>query len=346
MNKTIKGIAALTLAGGALLSQCATTTAATRATAKPSVAVVSLFADDQWSAQFLGGVQDEAKKYGISLTESQASYNQAEMITQLQTAITQHPSVIIVNHAANSAALAPEIKKAVQQGIKVITEDVSVPPEKNITQATQDDQGLARLSLNQLGKAIHYKGNIVVVWVGGFVPMEQRMIVLKQFLKQHPGVKVIAQYGGATNTTVQDTLNQTKAVLRQYGPGKIQAIWASWDQFAIGAVQAVEDLHEHVPVYGIDLSQQDINLMRQPGSPWKATAGTDVYEYGRALLRDAVLAGYGQTLPEYVHFPATLVTQSTLPGKNVSIHAYLAEQNPAELQIGNPSLVAKLTGTK
>ncbi|MCL6445365.1 MAG: substrate-binding domain-containing protein, partial [Alicyclobacillus sp.] len=249
------GIAAAAIVGAGLVGQNVVSQAAQPAKQKPSVAVVSLFADDQWSAQFLGGIQDAAKQYGIPLTESQASYNQAEMITQLQTAIAQHPKVLIINHAANSAALQPEIKKALQQGIKVITEDVSAPAQKGLTQATQDDQGLARLSLNAMGKAIHYKGNIVVIWVGGYVPMEQRMIVLKQFLKQHPQVKVIAQYGDATNTTVQDTINQTKAVLRQYGPKKIAAIWASWDQFAIGAVQAVDDLHANVPVYGIDLSQ-------------------------------------------------------------------------------------------
>jgi simple sugar transport system substrate-binding protein len=358
MKKQIRYIVlALAVAGSALTTACgtgnvavtssdqqasaATTTAQSQ---KPSVAVVSLFADDQWSAQFLGGIQDTAKKYGIPLTESQASYNQSEMVTQLQTAITQHPKVIIVNHAANSAALQPAIHKALQAGIKVITEDVTVPAQPNLSQAAQDDAQLAELSLDALGKAIHYKGNIAVIWVGGFAPMERRMVVLNKFLKQHPNIHVVAQYGNATNTTVQDTLSRTEAVLRQYGPGKLAAIWASWDQFAIGAVQAVEDLHRNVPVYSIDLSQQDISMMAKSGSPWKATAGTDVYEYGSAVMRYAILAGYGQKLPENIKFPGALVTQSDLPPKNESIHAYLLHKNPSEGQIGNPQLVAKLTG--
>ncbi|MCL6548625.1 MAG: sugar ABC transporter substrate-binding protein [Alicyclobacillus sp.] len=362
------GLTALALAGSAMLAGCggaagtagngavggsaadpAVQGAARKLTGpqdKPRIAVVSLFADDQWSAQFLGGIEDTARKYGIPLSESQASYNQSEMVTQLQTAIAQHPKVIIVNHAANSAALAPAIQKALRAGIKVITEDVTVSPQPGLAQASQDDAQLARLSLNALGKAIHYKGNIAVVWVGGFAPMERRMVVLKQFLKQHPGIHVVAQYGDASNTTVQDTMSRTEAVLRQYGPGKLAAIWASWDQFAIGAVQAVEDLHRNVPVFSIDLSGQDISMMGQKGSPWKATAGTDVYQYGVAVMRYAILAAYGQKIPASIRFPGALVTQSDLPPQNVSIHQYLLKKNPSEDKIGNPALVDKLTGSK
>ncbi|MHB1628742.1 MAG: substrate-binding domain-containing protein [Bacilli bacterium] len=348
-NRLLSAVSA-GLAMTAMLSTGVSATAVhvAKVKAKPiTVAVVSLFANDEWSAQFLGGIGEMANTYSqVHLIETQASYNQAEMVTQLNTVIMRRPNVIIVNHAAQSSALQPAIQKAVAQGIKVITVSL-VMPVKGVAQAHQNNVQLAQMSLNEMAKGIHNKGNIAVIWVGGFAPMIERMQALQQFLKTHPHIHVVATYGDASNTTISDTISRTQALLRQYPQkGQLTAIWASWDQFAIGAVRADQMLHRNVPVYGIDVSNQDVAMMRASHSPWKVTAATDTYEYGATVMRYAIMDAYGQHVPAHIWIPGALIKQNNLPKQGESIHQYFLSIFPKEAQVANPPLLKELAKLK
>lgn len=305
------------------------------------IAVVSEYTDDEWSSQFLSGINATAKQFGATLITTDAQHNREQMVSQMDAIIGQHPNVIIVNHG-DASALKPEVVKAIQAGIKVITSDVSIDVPGLTSQLSQDDYSLALLSLEKMIQDINGEGNIVVIWVGGYAPMEKRMKILQVMESEYPNIHVVSQFGNATNTTFSDTMSRTEAVLRAH-PGDIKAIWASWDQFALGAEQAVQSLNSKVPVYSIDLSTQDISKMRNSGSTWIASAGTDVYEYGAVAMKYAVGAAYDQPVPRYYLMPGALVTDNNLPSGG-SIHDWFAKTYPDQEQIGlTPALQSLLS---
>ena len=58
--------------------------------------------------------------------------------------------------------------------------------------------------------------------------------------------------------------------------------------------------------------------MTAEGSPWVATAATDPYAVGAAVVRVAALQVAGQLGKDAVQFPAAAITQADLRAKNVT----------------------------
>jgi simple sugar transport system substrate-binding protein len=198
----------------------------------------------------------------------------------------------------------------------------------NVQQFNSD---LATQGLDLMAKDLNDEGNIVVIWVGAMAPQQQRIQVLQGWLKQHPKIKVLTQYGNASGTTLSDTIAKTKAVLNQYP--KIDAFWVTWDAFAQGVVQAEEQTGKHIPIYSVDVSNEDIEIMRKPNSPWRATAAADAVAYGATSLRALVLSIYGQEVPGTINVPGILITQDNLPKPGQPITEFFEEQLPAQKEL-------------
>jgi simple sugar transport system substrate-binding protein len=88
--------------------------------------------------------------------------------------------------------------------------------------------------------------------------------------------------------------------------------------------------------YGIDISNADIEVMTEDGSPWKATATTDPNAIGAAVARTMALELAGQQDSRLVDFPGVLVTQAFLVDNSITnmeqLRSALPELNLAEVQ--------------
>ena len=89
-------------------------------------------------------------------------------------------------------------------------------------------------------------------------------------------------------------------------------------------------------MYGIDISNADIELMTKKNSPWKATAATDPREVGAATTRTLALELSGQLGKKKVVFPGALVTQAFLLENKVKNVSDLRAKLPA-LNLANVS---------
>ncbi len=272
------------------------------------VALVNEFTLGQWQAQYISGVLSMFNQVGIPQSNifiTDAKFDRAKMISDLRTAIAKNVDIIIINHGA-AEGLKPIIQEAINKGIVVVTVDLALGMDK-VIETNQDDYLLAYYSLMKLIQDFGGKANIGVVWVGGFTPMEKRRKILDLLLGEFPGIKVVANYGRATQNTVGDTMEQTLAVLKAHP--EIDAFWASWDQFAQGVYNALKQTGKKIPIYSIDISPEDISMMREKGSPWVATAAADPYELGRIDVRLALIDLAGQKVPRFYLHPAVLITQ-------------------------------------
>ena len=83
-----------------------------------------------------------------------------------------------------------------------------------------------------------------------------------------------------------DTANKVGAILAKYPKGKIDAIWGTWDAFSQGAYKALkENGRTEIKLYSIDISNQDLQLMRESGSPWKVSVAVDPKLIGATNVR-------------------------------------------------------------
>jgi simple sugar transport system substrate-binding protein len=100
----------------------------------------------------------------------------------------------------------------------------------------------------------------------------------------------------------------------------VDAIWGSWDEMAKGAYTALKDAgRTDVKLISIDVSNQDMNLMREPGSVWLSTAAVDPRLIGIVDMRLLAMVFAGEETPANYDLEARLVKQSDLkPDTNMS----------------------------
>jgi simple sugar transport system substrate-binding protein len=287
---------------------------------KLKIALVSEFSIGTFSAQYLQGVKEQVGKFGGEVVVYNADGDLAKMAAHLDTAINQKVDGILINHG-RAEALQAGVERAVKAGIPVVSFDNDLDQVEGVTVIDQDDYSLAWQGLKNLAQSIDGKGNIVYIWVGGFAPMEKRNRVYEIFLKRYPNIKEIARFGSATPNTALDTQAQMDAILKKYpNKGDIAAVWAPWDEFAKGAVRAIKAAgRTEIKVFGIDLSDEDLQLIQEKESPWKASAATDPADIGRVQTRFLYQKIAGEPTPKYFSLDPHLVAKDKLPDTPINM---------------------------
>ncbi|AZB41583.1 LacI family transcriptional regulator [Bacillus sp. FJAT-42376] len=271
-----------------------------------------------FSAQYIEGVKEQTEKFGGKTVVFTSDGDLAKMASNVDAAVNQGFDAILIDHGTKEA-LTAGVEKAISKNIPVVAFDAGVE-SKGVTSIEQGDQQMAQMTLDQLAKDSGGKANIVKIWVAGFAPMERRQIAYQQFLKENTGIKEVAAFGAATQNTALDTQAQMEAILKQYpNKGEITAVWAAWDEFAKGAVRALEQAgRTDIKVYGIDMSDEDLQMIQKENSPWVASAAVDPKDIGRIQVRYAYQKINGDTVEEKVKLNPVFVKKDDLPKEQVT----------------------------
>lgn len=271
-----------------------------------------------FSAQYIEGVEEQVKKFAGETTVFTSDGDLAKMASNVDAAVNQGFDAILIDHGTKEA-LQSSVQKAVEKGIPVVVFDAEVEVD-GVTVLEQGDQQMAQMTLEKLAEDAGGEANIVKIWVAGFAPMERRQIAYQEFLDNNTGIKEIATFGAATANTALDTQAQMEALLKQYPEeGQITAVWAAWDEFAKGAVRAIEQAgRTDIKVYGIDMSDEDLQMIQAENSPWVASAAVDPKDIGRIQVRFAYQKLNGDETPERVKLEPVFVTKDALPEEKIT----------------------------
>lgn len=143
--------------------------------------------------------------------------------------------------------------------------------------------------------------------------MERRQTAYQQILKDNPGIKELESIGAVSSDVQGDTANKVGAILAKYPKGKIDAIWGAWDAFSQGAYKALkENGRTEIKLYSIDISNQDLQLMREANSPWKVSVAVDPKLIGKVNLRLVANKIAGEPTPATYEFRAASIPQALL----------------------------------
>lgn len=283
------------------------------------IASINQFSIGTFSSQYVNGVKKQVEEFGGDVQIYNADNDLSKMAAYIETAINQQVDGILIDHG-RADAIAPSVKKAVEKGIPVVAfdSDINIP---GVTVIDQDDYSLAWNSLRSMAQDLNGKGEIVYVWVGGFTPMERRNVMYEAFKKRYPGIKEIARFGNASQNTALDTQSQMEALLQKYpNKGDIDAVFAPWDEFAKGVTRAIKQAgRDEIKVYGIDLSDEDLQLMQEENSPWTSTAATDPADVGKLQVRFLYQKIAGEETPQIYSVQPHLVEKEDLPKSKVSM---------------------------
>jgi simple sugar transport system substrate-binding protein len=299
-----------------------------------NIALVAQLSAGDYFEQWRAGAEAQAEELGITLDFLGADGDNDRHALNLQQAIDNDADAIIVDHGFPET-IQPVIGQAVEAGIPVVAFDVD-PGEHEVVTLSQSDEEIAGTVLEVLGEDTGGEGEVIYVYVSGFAPLDRRDAVWQQFKQDNPGITEVAQIGVVSDNTAAQVAEQAKAAL-QANPD-VTAIFAPYDEFAKGAVQAVQELglEDQVRVYGADISNADIAVITAEGSPWVATSATDPSNVGAVAVRAAALLAAGEDVPQDIVVPPALITQQQLRDGNIQNISELIEVVP---ELNTPDLV-------
>ena len=280
------------------------------------VAVIRNLPSDDHTKQFLDGARSEGESFGFKVDTFIADNDDAKFQELVDQAIAKGYDGLIISHGKKDYSY-DMLKPAVDKGIKVVTFDTVIEKDgkglPEITRTFQDDFALARLSLGVINEVADPARIIKLWWGPGVPPLDRRETVYAPLEKE--GHLITLETIGPTNfQDVQgDIAAKVSAVLPKYPEGEIDAIWGSWDEMAKGAYTALKDAgRTDIKLISIDISNQDINLMREPGSVWIATAAVDPKLIGIVDMRLLAKKFAGEETPDEYDLEAKLIRQSDL----------------------------------
>nr|WP_157277477.1 sugar ABC transporter substrate-binding protein [Paenibacillus taiwanensis] len=277
------------------------------------IALVMEFNTGTFSQQYLEGVKEEVARFGGELTTFVAENDKAKMASQLDMAVNQKFDGILTDHGSPDSLISG-VNKALAQKTPVVAFDalLDIP---GVTVLEQGDQKMAEMTLEQLAQDIGGKGNIVKVWVAGYAPMERRQLAYKAFLDKYPDIKEVAAFGSVTSNTALDTQAKMEAILKQYPKkGDIAAVWTAYDEFAKGAARAIQQAgRTDIKVYGIDMSDEDLQMIQDKNNPWVGSAAVDPKDIGRIQVRYLYQQLHGEKPEAKVVLEPVFVKREDLP---------------------------------
>jgi rhamnose transport system substrate-binding protein len=141
----------------------------------------------------------------------------SEQVTWITNLTQQHVSAIVVS-ANDPNALAPALKQAMSQGVKVVSYDSDVAPDARqvfVNQANAEDIG--RTEVQILGKQINYSGQIAILSAASTATNQNTWIgFMKDELSkpQYKGMSLVKVVYG--NDDDQTSFNDTLSLLQAY----------------------------------------------------------------------------------------------------------------------------------
>jgi simple sugar transport system substrate-binding protein len=278
---------------------------------------------EAWGA----GAKAQAAAANIDLTITDARNDNAKQASDLEQAIASKPDAIIVDHGLTDT-LQPLITEAVDAGIPVVVYDLALTDATGVVTTSQSDESMASGVLDQLIDDVGDGAKVGYVSATGFAALDRRAVVWDSYVKEHD-LDVVFSTGKVSESTASDNIPLVDAALKQ-NPD-VQAIFAPYDEITKGAVQAViqNNLQSKVKVYGIDISNADLEVINADDSPWVATSATDPAAVGAAVVRTLALKLAGQLDETDVQFPAIVITQKFLADNSVDNVDALREAEPS-----------------
>jgi simple sugar transport system substrate-binding protein len=336
----VSSAAASTAAAPSAAAPASAVPASSATAAKPApfnagpvkIAMVRQSGAGDYFQQWEMGADAQAKAIGFQMQVYDAQADNALQATNMQTAMNSGVAGIIVDHGLTQT-MDPLILQAEAKGIPVVVYDVDGTKPPTI-HTDQSDADMATKDLTLMAQTIPDGAKIGYVNALGIAPLDRRNVVFQQFVKQHHW-QVEFFVGKFTNDVATDNEVLVDAALKAHPD--VQAIFAPYDELTKGTVSAVinNNLQSKIKVFGIDISNADIQVMTEPGSPWVATATTDPAGVRAAVVRTMALKLAGQLNTTEVMFPASLVTQQYLLQNNIHNMDQLVAKIPSLLELGS-----------
>lgn len=275
------------------------------------VAVLTPYQSSVATNQMINVFQDKAKTAGWNATVVDTRGDMGQLASRIEDVVAAKVAAIVLV-SVDPTQIQDQVSAAAAAGIPVITIDGAKAPGVVLNVTSDNFELGTKLSDFLFGK-LGGKGNIVKFFYSAHPGVHQRELALDAALKKYPDIKVIADHYVVVPGPIDDARKTTENWLKSQGD-QIDAVWAAWDEPAIGAQLAIEadKPDSKIIIAGIDGNPQAVELIKSC-SHIKGTVSQD-FDAMAGLAAEGlteILAGKTPAKAE-VFAPAKLITPESL----------------------------------
>ena len=278
------------------------------------IAIVTPYLAQPGTQFYVEAFQAKAKEFGWEVNVVDTKGDVAAAVGRIEDAANQKVSAIVINVDPSQVQAGLETAKAA--GVPVFGMDAGATPLL-VTNVTSNGYAMAADTASYVVNRIGGKGNVVMFVFDAFPPVQQRGVIADAIFKNNPDIKVLdrvtpdVQDGG-----IADSRAKMEAILAANpDKGSIGAVWAAWDQPALGALQAIEAAgrgDEGIVITGIDANPEARDAIAKGGS-FEASMAQDFKGIGATTAEAVKRHLDGEQIKQgVIYVPTKLITSANV----------------------------------
>jgi ribose transport system substrate-binding protein len=276
------------------------------------IGIISLAANNGGSARMVAAMKSVGSQKGWTVDVVDTAGDATKVGPAIQSFVSAGVDGIAVD-ILDPSAIANEIAAAKQAAIPVISlnSDDYNPDVASQIVANPFDVGMqeATYIADRMGR----QGKVAMLAFSAATNIRLRQEVLENALKAYPGIQIVEKHELDVAKAVDDAQATAQAWLTKYPSGQLNAIWAAWDEPALGAAAAADGQgRSDLFVTGTDYSPAIAEKMRA-GSVLQADWFIDYATIGTTAMQLFADSFDGKPLPPHVYVQLQLVTPNNLP---------------------------------
>ena len=258
-----------------------------------SITVMTPFLAQPGTQLMVEAFEKAAQKKSWKVDVIDTSGDIAALVSRMEDVVLQKPDAIVIN--VDPSQIKTGLLAARDAGIPVFGMDSGVDPllQSNVT---SNGYVMAAETATFLVDQLNGRGNVVMFIFEPYPPVQMRGAIAEAIFNNSPDLKILDKITPSFDKgPLEGARNAMEAVLiANQGKESIQAVWAAWDDPAIGAEQAIRDAgreNENIIIVGIDATEQAKDRISAGGN-FKATVAQDF-----TLIAETV----AQTVEQYLN---------------------------------------------
>lgn len=272
------------------------------------IAILTPYLSSVTTKQMVDEIESRAKDkdWGVNVIDTNGDVG--ALASRMEDVISSNvDAIVLVSTDPNQVN--SQIQQAKEKGILVFGSDASYIDGMTLN-ATSDNAEMSKMISSHLIEQIGEEGNLIVLTHRPHPGVLKRTQVLDEMLKEYPNINVITEQEIKVPGPIENARQQMEnLLLANKADDSITAVWAGWDEPAIGAAQAIQSAErENIIVTGIDGNSQAVEMI-ESGSPIKATVKQNFIGMAEIVVEQMEKAFNGEEVESTeLYAPAELIT--------------------------------------
>jgi len=259
--------------------------------------------------QMCGYLQEGLEAQGATVTVINTDNDFAELASRIEDVSTSGADAVVLV-SADPSQVANQLQELFDAGIPVFGCDSGFIDGMTVN-ATSDNYQMGELIVRYLFEDLMGgEGTVIALTHRPHPGVVKRCEAFDALIEEYPNITLITEQHIPAEQPINDAQTTVEnLLLANSEEGSVTAIWAAWDEPAIGATQALKEAgRSEVIVTGVDGNAQAVSLVAEGGN-LKATVAQNFTGMAEIVINDMVALFNGEDIEIGEKYaPATLIT--------------------------------------